>query len=294
MKNRVVFPTSRSQIIFVEMSRVYVSGMRVVYSSPDDHGVMNTYNIPDLNTSILILGTGCSITQQAIRMLRESDVIVMFSGSGGFPLYYADMMYKPTEYVQTYIKKWYSEEYRIRAGRYMQKKRLDNVLELWPLSEDDKKHIEQVHSRFDKAENIKTMMGIEGDTARRFFFPTAARLFNAEWIGRNRDNKSDEVNQRLNRANVIVYGMTMVALTGLGIPPAFAISHGMSRRGGLVYDVADMYKDAVTLPICMSSKYSHDSSEFKIEIIHELHNTILGHKKLLSRMFTDIKDIVNL
>ena len=45
----------------------------------------------------------------------------------------------------------------------------------------------------------------------------------------------------------------------LGIPHGFAVMHGKTRRGALVFDVADLVKDAIVLPwafICAKEKMS--------------------------------------
>ena len=40
----------------------------------------------------------------------------------------------------------------------------------------------------------------------------------------------------------------MGTLWVLGIPHGFAVMHGKTRRGALVFDVADLIKDAIVLP----------------------------------------------
>ena len=44
------------------------------------------WNIPIANTTCILLGTGTSITQAAMRMLASAGVLVGFSGGGATPL----------------------------------------------------------------------------------------------------------------------------------------------------------------------------------------------------------------
>jgi CRISPR-associated protein Cas1 len=44
----------------------------------------------------------------------------------------------------------------------------------------------------------------------------------------------------------------------LGIPHGFAVLHGKTRRGGLVFDIADLIKDSVILPQAFISSMRGD------------------------------------
>ncbi len=45
------------------------------------------FNTPIANTTVILLGTGTSITQAAVRMLTQAGVLIGFCGGGGTPLY---------------------------------------------------------------------------------------------------------------------------------------------------------------------------------------------------------------
>jgi hypothetical protein len=48
--------------------------------------------------------------------------------------------------------------------------------------------------------------------------------------------------------NYLAYGLGATATWVLGLPHGLAVLHGKTRRGGLVFDVADLVKDALVLP----------------------------------------------
>ena len=47
----------------------------------------------------------------------------------------------------------------------------------------------------------------------------------------------------------------------LGLPHGLAVLHGKTRRGGLVFDIADLIKDAVILPQAFSSAMRGDDEQ---------------------------------
>jgi len=51
--------------------------------------------------------------------------------------------------------------------------------------------------------------------------------------------------------------MAGAALWALGIPPHMSVFHGKTRAGGLVFDLADGFKDALVLPLAFASILSN-------------------------------------
>jgi len=90
MKNRqdkglAVLLSKRANVFYLEYCRVQEQDDRVVYVTQTGKDVESIFNIPEKNTAFLLLGTGTSITQSAIRKLAESHVMVGFCGGGGTP-----------------------------------------------------------------------------------------------------------------------------------------------------------------------------------------------------------------
>ena len=78
--------SKRANLYYLEHCRVLVNGGRVEYVT--EAGNQSTYwNIPIANTTTLLLGTGTSITQAAMRELAKAGVMVGFCGGGGTPLF---------------------------------------------------------------------------------------------------------------------------------------------------------------------------------------------------------------
>ncbi|RYW83292.1 type I-F CRISPR-associated endonuclease Cas1, partial [Legionella pneumophila] len=95
----------------------------------------------------------------------------------------------------------------------------------------------------------------------------------------------DKANIFLNHGNYLAYGLAATTLWVLGIPHGFAVMHGKTRRGALVFDVADLIKDALILPwafIC--AKENSSEQEFRQQCLQ----AFIDHKAL-DYMFEQVK-----
>ena len=139
---KTILHSKRANIYYLEHCRVLVNGGRVEYVT--DAGKRSLYwNIPIANTTSLLLGTGTSITQAAMRELAKAGVLVGFCGGGGTPLFSANEVdievawfspqseYRPTEYLQAWVKFWFDDELRLMAAKRLQKERMLRLRKAW-------------------------------------------------------------------------------------------------------------------------------------------------------------------
>ena len=69
----------------------------------------------------------------------------------------------------------------------------------------------------------------------------------------------------------MAYGLGATACWVLGLPHGLAVLHGKTRRGGLVFDVADLVKDAAILPQAfLSAMRGDDEQQFRHNCIEAL------------------------
>ncbi len=116
------------------------------------------------------------------------------------------------------------------------------------------------------------------------FYKIAAKRCQTEAFVRQHD-KTDLANQFLNHGNYLAYGLAATTLWVLGIPHGFAVMHGKTRRGALVFDVADLVKDAIVLPwaFIMANEKATDQ-EFRQQLLQKL-----TEHKALDFMFEQVK-----
>ena len=74
---KTILHSKRANIYYLQHCRVLVNGGRVEYVT--DAGKQSLYwNIPIANTTTILLGTGTSVTQAAMRELAKAGVLVGF------------------------------------------------------------------------------------------------------------------------------------------------------------------------------------------------------------------------
>src|ERR1700722_12265975 len=153
---KTILHSKRANIYYLEHCRVLVNGGRVEYVT--DEGKQSLYwNIPIANTTSIILGTGTSVTQAAMRELSKAGVMVGFCGGGGTPLYSSsegelDILwmspqseYRPTEYLQSWFHLWLNEGKRLAAAQRLQELRINFIQQSWTA----KNHMFDENFRFD-------------------------------------------------------------------------------------------------------------------------------------------------
>jgi CRISPR-associated protein Cas1 len=272
----------------LEHARVMVKDGRIIYLTEFKGDTDRGFSIPDKNTAFLLLGKGTSITDGAVRMLAESGVIVGFCGSGGSPLIAGvDMAfmtpqseYRPTEYMQAWMRLWLDEDKRLQAAKHFLARRLEFTLESW-----DKAGTvipDGVVRAFETAIGAATQTGqllsAEGDWAKSLYGILARwhklEGFRREDGKRSRVDTPATINGFLDHGNYLAYGYAGVALYALGISYTLPLLHGKTRRGALVFDVADLIKDALVMPLAfeMGSRNARDQ-EFRSTLVDTMQNS---------------------
>src|SRR5690606_41213199 len=86
-----------------------------------------------------------------------------------------------------------------------------------------------------------------------------------------RGTGTDPASRLLDHGNYLAYGLGATACWVLGLPHGLAVLHGKTRRGGLVFDVADLVKDACILPQAfLSAMRGDDEQQFRRTCIEAL------------------------
>lgn len=257
--------SKRANIYYLEKCRVMQKDGRVLYLT-EGKKANQYWNIPIANTTVIMLGTGTSITQAAMRMLASAGVLVGFCGGGGTPLFSGTEIewlnpqseYRPTQYVQGWVSFWFAEDKRLQAAKNFQRRRCDFLAKVWEKDRDlqsagfyaDDAEIERALQGFrqgiEHAGNVSELLAAEAHFAKELYKYSAQRTDYGDF---SRDaDAGDTANIFLNHGNYLAYGMAASVLWVLGIPHGFAVMHGKTRRGALVFDVADLIKDAIVLP----------------------------------------------
>ncbi len=301
---KAVLHSKRANIYYLEKCRVMQKDGRVLYLT--DAREQNQYwNIPIANTTVLLLGTGTSLTQAAVRMLASAGVLVGFCGGGGTPLLSANEVewmtpqseYRPTEYIQGWMSFWFDEDKRLGVAKTFQLARIEYLRSVWRKDRElmaagfnaNDSHIkamlENTAKAIEQAPKITKLLQIEAALTKQLY-KVAATITRQDDFVRER-NAYDKANTFLNHGNYLAYGLAATTLWVLGIPHGFAVMHGKTRRGALVFDVADLVKDALILPwsfVCAMENATEQ--EFRQQCLQ----TFTDHKAL-DMMFEKVKSV---
>lgn len=289
-KTTSILLSKRAYVFYLEHARVMVKNDTVVYLTTgpgdEDYG----FNIPDKNTSLLLLGQGTSVTDGAARKLAESGVMIGFCGSSGAPLLSAvdhvflepHSEYRPTEYMQAWCGLWLDDEKRSAAARLFLVERARATMETWSgdkslesagvrLTGD---HLTAFEQDLDMCRSTTDLLAAEGRWAKQLYKILSHR-FGVQFIRaageKTGDVLLDRINGFIDHGNYLAYGYAAVALHALGIAFSMPLLHGKTRRGGLVFDVADLIKDRFVLPQAFVLGTERASSrEFRAEMIRRL------------------------
>ena len=281
---KTILHSKRANLYYLEHCRVLVNGGRVEYVT--DEGSRSMYwNIPIANTTSIMLGTGTSVTQAAMRELAKAGVMVGFCGGGGTPLFSANEMdvevawfapqseYRPTEYLQAWVRFWFDDDKRLEAAKAFQRVRLDFIARHWrnsrPLADAGFQldegvllaALESSRQHLDGAADNTALLTEEARLTKRLFKLAVDAVAYGEFTRAKRGSGSDPANRFLDHGNYLAYGLGATATWVLGLPHGLAILHGKTRRGGLVFDVADLIKDALVLPQAFISALRGDDEQ---------------------------------
>ncbi|AIS11308.1 CRISPR-associated protein Cas1 [Pseudomonas chlororaphis subsp. aurantiaca] len=307
---KTILHSKRANIYYLQHCRVLVNGGRVEYVT--DAGKQSLYwNIPIANTTTVLLGTGTSITQAAMRELARAGVLVGFCGGGGTPLFSANEMdievawfspqseYRPTEYLQRWVAFWFDDKLRLEAAKAFQRLRLEHIRRHWgdrgafakagfqiaPALLDNA--LTQSLNALNAASDHTFLLTEEARLTKRLFKLAAEATQYGDFVRAKRGGGSDPANRFLDHGNYLAYGLAATATWVLGLPHGLAVLHGKTRRGGLVFDVADLVKDGLILPQAFISAIRGDDEQaFRQACIENL-----TRSEALDFMIDSLKDV---
>jgi len=296
-----ILHSKRANLYYIEKCKIVTKNNNVTYLTSNEKNKNEYWNIPIANTTVIILGLGTSISQSAVRLLSKAGVLIGFAGNEGESLYAGNeiewftprLNYRPTKYVQSWCSFWYDKTKRLEIAKKLLLYRIDFFNKMWK-SKDlyygyKKVNFSQVLETFDekinKAKNTEELTSAEAHFVKALYgfaaIITEQRSFKRNFRGK------DDINIFLNIGHHLTYGLAASTLWVLGIPQSFGIIHGETRKGSLIFDVADLVKCSVILPIAfLESAQKTSIQDFRKECLYKLkkHNC-------MDFMFNSIKNI---
>ncbi len=232
--------------------------------------INGTVYIPAAAISVLLLGPGTNVSHRAMELIGDAGVSVLWVGEHGVRYYAGGRSLT------------HSSRLLIRQAE---------------LCSNQRKHLEvarrMYEMRFPNEDVSKLTMqqlrGREGSRIRAIY-RKCSKEYNVPWTGREFDPENyaggSAINQALSAAHTCLYGLAHAVICALGCSPGLGFVH-VGHERSFVYDVADLYKAEVTIPIAFLT-VSEVSEDVGPATRRNVRNAF-AKTHLLERMVHDIR-----
>ena len=224
----------RHGLIWLERGELCVINGCLNFMAGKDLLTPHILQVPHQAVSMILLGPGSSVTHDALRLLARHGTLMAAVGVDGVRIYTAPpLMPDRSDVARRQAELWGSPRRRISVARHMYALRLGEVL---------------------PHRDLDTLRGIEGARVKTIYRLMADK-YGVEWNGRHYDRNSpdatDTPNQAINHAATAVQAAAAIAVQSLAAIPQLGFIHEDSGQA-FVLDIADLYRDTVTLQIAFS------------------------------------------
>jgi len=237
------------------------------------HDTTGKVPVPCANLALLMLGPGVSITHAAVSVLADHGCLVAWCGEEGVRFYAVGM--GETRNAVNFLhqaKLWANETLRMKVVRSLYQTRFSE--------------------KIDPVLSIQQIRGMEGVRVRESY-AKASRETGIPWKGRSykRDQwiNADPVNRALSAANSCLYGVCQAAIVSAGFSTALGFIH-TGKMLSFVYDIADLYKTEVTIPIAFRAAAKNQPGlerQVRLTCRDQFVST-----RILARIIPDIKRVL--
>jgi len=224
----------RHGLIWLERGELCVIDGCLNFMAGKDSLTPHILQVPHQAVSMILLGPGSSVTHDALRLLARHGTLMAAVGVDGVRTYTAPpLMPDRSDVARRQAELWGSPRRRISVARHMYALRLGEIL---------------------PHKDLDTLRGIEGARVKTIY-KLMADKYGIEWNGRHYDRGNSEAtdtpNQAINHAATAVKAAAAIAVQSLAAIPQLGFIHEDSGQA-FVLDIADLYRDTVTLQIAFS------------------------------------------
>ncbi|WP_144636425.1 type I-E CRISPR-associated endonuclease Cas1e [Bordetella genomosp. 13] len=233
--------------------------------------------IPHQTVSMILLGPGSSVTHDALRLLARHGTLLAAVGVDGVRSYTAPpLMPDRSDVARRQAELWGSPRRRISVARHMYALRLGEIL---------------------PHRDLDTLRGIEGSRVKTIYRLMADK-YGIDWQGRrfdrNNPGSEDLPNQAINHAATAVQGAAAIAVQAVGAIPQLGFIHEDSGQS-FVLDIADLFRDQITLSIAFSCvKQAEKSSETIDRLVRREASRVFRKESVIPSMIDRVKQVLRM
>ncbi len=263
-------PVIADRLTFLYLEHCTVNRADNAVTATDQRG---TVHVPAAALSTLLLGPGTSVTHRAMELLGTMGVSVLWIGEHGVRFYAHG---QPLTHSATLL---------LRQARLVTnvRSRVAVARKMYQMRFAD----EDVSSL-----TMQQLRGREG-ARMRSVYKKASKEWKVPWSGREYKpddfSASDPVNAALSVGHACLYGLAHSVIMALGCSPGLGFVHEGHDRS-FVYDVADLYKSEVTIPLAF--RVASMDPEDLPGTMRRMTRDAMASVKLLERMVHDIRALL--
>ncbi len=277
--------TDRHGLIFLKRGNLYVEDGNIKFNTTGDANDQSylqpgTYTIPVQTISLILIGPGCSITHDAMRIASNYNVGLIFVGDHGVRLYASlPSTNTSSKLARIQAELWSNEKTRKIIACKMFSLRFEEEL---PTNSD-----------------ITVLRGIEGHKAKKTY-ELIAKRYGIQWNGRRYDrsnpNASDLANQAINHVATITESAAYIAINAVSAIPQLGFIHEDANIS-FVLDIADLFRDSFTIPVAFHAVQLYEKQNppglKTIDYFARYLSAMkLSREETISSMIDKIKDII--
>lgn len=240
------------------------------------HEQRGLVRIPAAMIGVLLLGPGTEITHRAMELIGDTGTAIVWVGERGVRHYaHGRPLAHSTRLLEKQASLVTNTRTRLAVARKMYQMRFVD---------------EEV-----RALTMQQLRGREGARVRQTYRDNAKK-YAVEWTRRDYDpnNYADGtvVNQALSAANVALYGVVYSVLVALGISPGLGFVH-TGHDKAFVYDIADLYKAEITIPIAFEVASLHTKEDDIGRITRQRVRDAMIDGKIMARIVKDVQYLLD-
>ncbi|GAB3618003.1 type I-E CRISPR-associated endonuclease Cas1e [Okibacterium endophyticum] len=261
---------AQDRISFIYLERATIHRDQNAITATDERG---TIHIPAASLGALLLGPGTRVSHQAMVLLAESGSTAVWVGERGVRYYaHGRSLARSSRLLEAQARLVSNQSSRLAVARAMYSMR-------FPGETIDGLTMQQLRGR-------------EGARVRRVYRQHAEQT-GVSWKRRDYQvedfEASDTVNTALTSANMCLYGMVHAVIVALGCAPGLGFVHTGHARS-FVFDVADLYKAEISIPIAFQIAAS-PVSDVETETRHKVRDAVVDGA-ILTRCAQDIRRLL--
>ncbi len=171
---------------------------------------------------------------------------------------------------------WFNDDKRLAAAIAFQQQRIAQIRTHWLSARMQREQAFDVDAaqlnsvldnfiqRLSACQNSNDVLAQEAVMTKALYKLAANGVKYGEFLRAKRGSGIDIANRFLDHGNYLAYGLGATAAWVIGLPHGLSILHGKTRRGGLVFDIADLIKDALILPQAfIAAMAGEDEQQFR-------------------------------